>query len=44
MKARLISLLLWLQAQLIDGLITVQEWFDHQNGYDQTPRDWKGPR
>lgn len=35
--------LTWLAAQFIEGLIVLQKWFDHQNGYDQTPPDWKGP-
>lgn len=36
MRARIgrfvIAVGMWLAARLIDGLIAMQEWFDHQNG------------
>jgi hypothetical protein len=35
--------LTWLYVTCLDILVVMQAWFDHQNGYDQTPPDWKGP-
>lgn len=34
---------LWITARLLEILIAMQKWFDHQNGYDQMPPDCKGP-
>jgi hypothetical protein len=34
---------LWVLSRSLGILIAIQDWFDHQNGYDQTPPDWKGP-
>lgn len=32
MMNRLVIVGTWIAAKLMDALITVQEWFDHQNG------------
>ena len=37
MKERVQTVFTAIVSALVDGLVILQKWFDHQNGYDHTP-------